>query len=111
MSGIRSIQNAQFDFGPSNPAQREAITATEGPVLITAGPGTGKTFTLVQRIIYLIDQKGVAPEEIFVATFTEQAAKELVTRISNELAARDMSVNVSEVYVGTFHSLCLRILK
>lgn len=100
-----------FDFGDANSAQREAITAIEGPVLITAGPGTGKTFTLVQRIVYLIDQHGIAPEEIFVATFTEKAAKELVTRISNEMADRGMSVNVSEMYVGTFHSLCLRFLK
>lgn len=101
----------KFDFGLANTAQREAITTTEGPVLITAGPGTGKTYTLVQRIIYLIDQLGVAPDEIFVATFTEKAAKELVTRISNELEKRGMSFNVSEMYVGTFHSLCLRILK
>lgn len=109
MSEVKSP--GQFDFGVANAAQREAIAATEGPVLITAGPGTGKTFTLVQRIIYLIDQQGVAPEEIFVATFTDKAAKELVTRISNELADRGMSVNVSEMYVGTFHSLCLRFLK
>ncbi|PMB97241.1 ATP-dependent helicase [Brevibacterium luteolum] len=101
----------EFDFGSANPGQREAITTTEGPVLITAGPGTGKTFTLVQRIIYLIDQRNIAPDEIFVATFTEKAAKELVTRISNELERRGMSVNVSEMYVGTFHSLCLRFLK
>ncbi|WP_289298860.1 ATP-dependent helicase [Corynebacterium guaraldiae] len=100
-----------FDFGRANQGQREAITTTEGPVLITAGPGTGKTFTLVQRIIYLIDQQDIAPDEIFVATFTEKAAKELVTRISNELERRGMSVNVSELYVGTFHSLCLRFLK
>jgi len=50
-------------------------------------------------------------EEIFVATFTEKAAKELITRITNELAALDISVNVNEMYVGTFHSICLRIIK
>ncbi|GAA4114508.1 ATP-dependent helicase [Enteractinococcus coprophilus] len=111
MNDSHDAQPAQFDFGLANAAQRQAITATRGPVLITAGPGTGKTFTLVQRIIYLIDQEGVGPDEIFVATFTEKAAKELVTRISNELAARSMTVNVSEMYVGTFHSLCLRFLK
>ena len=99
-----------FDFGEANDAQREAISSTEGPVLITAGPGTGKTFTLIQRIVYLIDQKNVNLDEIFVATFTDKAAKELITRITNELADRGMSLNVSEMYVGTFHSLCLRIL-
>jgi len=100
-----------FDFGNANDRQKEAIQFTEGPVLITAGPGTGKTFTLVQRAIYLIQECGVLPEEIFIATFTEKAAKELVTRITNELAAKDISVNVNEMYVGTFHSLCLRIIK
>jgi len=100
-----------FDFGDANGRQIEAIQSTKGPVLITAGPGTGKTFTLVQRAIYLIQECGVQPEEIFIATFTEKAAKELITRITNELAARDISVNVNEMYVGTFHSICLRIIK
>ncbi len=100
-----------FDFGNANAAQREAISAVDGPVLITAGPGTGKTFTLVQRAIYLIQECGVEPEQILMATFTEKAAKELVTRITNELAARDISINVNEMYIGTFHSLCLRIIK
>lgn len=100
-----------FDFGNANDAQIEAIKSTEGPVLITAGPGTGKTFTLVQRAIYLIQECGVKPEEIFIATFTEKAAKELITRITNELAAKDISLNVNEMYIGTFHSLCLRIIK
>ena len=71
------MMTEKFDFGHANQGQRKAITTTEGPVLITAGPGTGKTFTLVQRIIYLIDQRDIAPDEIFVATFTEKAAKEL----------------------------------
>lgn len=100
-----------FDFGNANPQQKEAIQTTTGPVLITAGPGTGKTFTLVQRAIYLIQECGVLPEEIFIATFTEKAAKELITRITNELAAKDISLNVNEMYVGTFHSICLRIIK
>lgn len=93
-----------FNFGNANEKQREAISTSEGPVLITAGPGTGKTYTLVQRTLYLIKERGVRPENILIATFTEKAAKELVTRISNEL-------NVNEMYIGTFHSLCLRFLK
>ena len=100
-----------FDYGNANEAQREAINSTNGLVLITAGPGTGKTFTLVKRAVYLIQECGVKPEQIMMATFTEKAAKELITRITNELAKRDVSVNVNEMYIGTFHSLCLRIIK
>lgn len=100
-----------FDFGNANDGQKEAISASEGAVLITAGPGTGKTYTLVQRAIYLIQECGVKPEQILMTTFTEKAAKELITRITNELAARDIYVNVNEMYIGTFHSLCLRIIK
>ncbi len=100
-----------FDFKDANEAQREAISTTNGPVLITAGPGTGKTFTLVQRAIYIIQECGILPEQILMATFTDKAAKEIVTRITNELASRNISVNVNEMYVGTFHSLCLRIIK
>ena len=100
-----------FNYGNANAAQRNAISTTNGPVLITAGPGTGKTFTLVQRAIYLIEECGILPEQILMATFTEKAAKELITRITNELAVRNISTNVNEMYIGTFHSLCLRIIK
>lgn len=100
-----------FNFENANAGQRQAIQTTDGPVLITAGPGTGKTFTLVQRAIYLIQEKGVHPEQILLATFTEKAAKELVTRITNELVTRNIVANINEMYVGTFHSLCLRIIK
>ena len=100
-----------FSFGNSNENQKLAITTTDGPVLITAGPGTGKTYTLVQRAIYLITECGISPESIFIATFTEKAAKELITRITNELFNRNISVNINEMYIGTFHSICLRILK
>ena len=100
----------EFDYGRANEDQKKAINITEGPLLIIAGPGTGKTYTLVKRIAYLIMEKNVRPEEIFVATFTEKAAKELVTRITNELMAKNISVNLNEMYVGTFHSICLRIL-
>ena len=100
-----------FDFGSANKGQRKAISTAEGPVLITAGPGTGKTYTLVQRAIYLIEEYDVKPENIFIATFTEKAAKELITRITNELSNRNIIANINEMYIGTFHSLCLRILK
>lgn len=100
-----------FDFGSANDAQRNAIISTEGPLLVTAGPGTGKTFTLVKRVSYLVQEKHVDPSNILVATFTEKAAKELVTRISNELSANGVEFDVNEMYVGTFHSICLRLIK
>ena len=96
--------------GP-NPEQQQAIHSTEGPLLIIAGPGSGKTFTLVERIYCLISEKGILPERLFVSTFTEKAAAELITRISSRLAAADISVNLNEMYVGTFHSICLRFLE
>lgn len=95
----------------ANPQQLEAILATEGPVLIIAGPGSGKTFTLVERVVYLITQKGVAPESLFVVTFTDKAARELTTRISNRLAELRIKFNLNEMYLGTFHSICLRLLE
>ena len=98
-----------FDFGQVNEAQKEAVLTTEGPVLMIAGPGTGKTFTLVKRISYLVKEKGVKPCEIMVVTFTEKASKELLTRLSNELI--DLNLNINEMYIGTFHSVCLRLLK
>ena len=95
----------------ANPQQLEAILATDGPVLIIAGPGSGKTFTLVERIVYLITHKGVAPESLLVVTFTDKAARELTTRISNRLAELNIQFNLNEMYLGTFHSICLRMLE
>jgi len=95
----------------ANPQQLEAILATDGPVLIIAGPGSGKTFTLVERIVYLITHKGVAPESLLVVTFTDKAARELTTRISNRLAEIGIQFNLNEMYLGTFHSICLRLLE
>jgi DNA helicase-2/ATP-dependent DNA helicase PcrA len=95
----------------ANKQQLEAIFATDGPVLIIAGPGSGKTFTLVERIVYLITQKGVAPESLFVVTFTDKAARELTTRISNRLTEVGIRFNLNDMYLGTFHSICLRLLE
>ena len=95
----------------ANPQQQEAIHTTEGPLLIIAGPGSGKTFTLVERIYYLISEMRVQPERLFVSTFTEKAAAELITRISSRLDADNIAVNLNEMYIGTFHSICLRFLE
>lgn len=95
----------------ANPQQREAILTTEGPLLIIAGPGSGKSYTLVERIVYLITRRGVAPESLLVVTFTDKAARELTTRISNRLTELDIRFNLNEMYLGTFHSICLRLLE
>ncbi len=95
----------------ANLAQLEAIETTDGPVLIIAGPGSGKTFTLVERVIHLITEKNVAPESLFVVTFTEKAAQELITRISNRLDEMGVRFNLNEMYLGTIHSICLRLLE
>lgn len=94
----------------ANPQQEQAITTTDGALLIIAGPGAGKTFTLVERIVYLITQKDVSPENLFVVTFTDKAAQELTTRISNRLIEIGVRFNLNEMYLGTFHSICLRWL-
>ncbi|QWD47649.1 ATP-dependent helicase [Polynucleobacter paneuropaeus] len=94
-----------------NQAQNEAINQTEGPVLIIAGPGSGKTFTLIERIIKLIQEKDVTPESMLVVTFTEKAARELETRISNRLGELKINFDLHEMYVGTFHGICLRFLE
>lgn len=91
-------------------AKMEAIRHTEGPLLIIAGPGSGKTRTLVERIVHLV-QHGTPAENIMVATFTEKAAKELVTRVSNRMLELDLRVNLNEMYIGTLHSIFLRFLE
>ena len=100
-----------LDFGMLNENQKKAVMTTEGPLLIIAGPGTGKTFTLVKRLAYLVMEKKVDPKEVMVVTFTEKAARELLTRISNEFLKYERNININEMYIGTFHSICLRLLK
>jgi DNA helicase-2/ATP-dependent DNA helicase PcrA len=104
-----TIAPVQFS-STANPGQKTAITTTDGPLLIIAGPGSGKTFTLVERIVFLITEKTVTPENLFVVTFTDKAAQELTTRISNRLIEIGVRFNLNEMYLGTFHSICLRWL-
>lgn len=80
-------------------------------MLIIAGPGSGKTFTLVERIVHLITEKKIALGTLLVVTFTDKAARELTTRISNRLAELEFSFDLNEMYLGTFHSICLRLLE
>lgn len=100
-----------FNFATANKNQIKAIVTTEGPLLIIAGPGTGKTFTLIKRAMYLIETKNIKPENIMLVTFTEKAAKEIIKRLSTELLEKNINLNVNEMYIGTIHSVCLRILK
>ena len=105
------METTQTSTATPNADQQQAIQMTEGPLLIIAGPGSGKTFTLVERIYYLISKKQIPPERLFVSTFTEKAAAELITRISTRLDADKITVNLNEMYIGTFHSICLRFLE
>jgi ATP-dependent DNA helicase UvrD/PcrA len=106
-----SISVKQQFTTQANKHQLKAIQSTEGPLLIIAGPGSGKTFTLVERIVYLIIEKGAEPESLFVVTFTEKAAAELTTRVSNRLLELGIKFNLHEMYLGTFHSICLRLIE
>lgn len=95
----------------TNEQQKQVINTTEQPLLVIAGPGAGKTKTLVDRVIHLIAEKKVDSANIMIATFTEKAAKELITRISNKSQEIGITVNLSDMYVGTLHSIFLRILE
>ena len=110
-----------------NDKQKEAVQKTKGPVLIIAGPGSGKTKTLTHRIVYLIKNEGVRPENILAVTFTNKAASEMRSRVSGLLkgldgaGAAEKNDDPFSLYfrkqssalpvIGTFHSLCVRILR
>lgn len=88
-----------------NPAQAQAVAHEKGPLMIVAGPGTGKTRTLTQRIIHLIEDKDVDPKKILALTFTNKAAREMQTRISISKGQK-----AGHPTIGTFHSFCYRLL-
>ena len=89
-----------------NPAQREAVAAPDGPLLIFAGAGSGKTRVLTHRIAYVIAARGVRPQEILAVTFTNKAAREMRGRVEKLLGA-----DISGMWLGTFHSVGARILR
>ena len=90
-----------------NTLQEAAITAQEPVVAVVAGPGTGKTKTLVSRIVHLVKERGVRPGEITAVTFTNQAAAEIRTRLEASLGGRRAAAAIT---IGTFHSICLKLL-
>ena len=89
-----------------NPRQKEAVEATEGPCLVIAGAGSGKTKVLTYKISYLMQVKGVKPWNILAITFTNKAANEMKERVG-----RLASDAINDIWLGTFHSICVRILR
>jgi DNA helicase-2/ATP-dependent DNA helicase PcrA len=104
MSDLTKPQSPHY-LDELNDVQRQAAVATEGPVLVIAGPGSGKTRVLTYRIAHLIE-KGAAPWEILALTFTNKSAREMKDRI-----ARVVGGKASDIWAGTFHSLFARILR
>ncbi len=88
-----------------NAKQCEAATHTDGPLLIIAGPGSGKTHTLVRRTLHIIEQELARPEEIVLCTFTEKAALELRDRVRNDAAKLGITADLSGLIVGTIHGI------
>ena len=89
-----------------NDKQYEAVVNTDGPVLVIAGAGSGKTKVLTHKIAYLIQEKNVLPWNILAITFTNKAANEMKERIAGLVGE-----TAKDIWMGTFHSICVRILR
>src|SRR5438128_161471 len=91
-----------------NEQQREAVTSTDGPLLVLAGAGSGKTRVIAYRIAYLIAERGIWPRNLLAVTFTNKAAEEMRNRVNKILAGLELG---SVPLISTFHSLCVRVLR
>lgn len=103
-----SLPEACAEIPGLNLEQCEAVRAAESNIAVIAGPGTGKTKTLVSRIVYLLEHRKIKASEITAVTFTNQAAREMRERIQTELAK---GRRIGKMQIGTFHSICLQFLK
>jgi len=97
-------------FDGLNPAQKDAVQTTSGPLLILAGAGSGKTKTLTHRIAYLISHENIMPSEILAVTFTNKAAREMRLRLGNLLGQNSANRGFMP-WMGTFHGICVRLLR
>ncbi len=89
-----------------NSTQKSAVEAIDGPVLIFAGAGSGKTRVLTHKLVYLVNEGLFNPEEILAVTFTNKAAKEMKDRVMKLLKTKELHLSI-----GTFHSICAKILR
>ena len=96
-----------LDNAKLNPQQREAVETVDGPLLILAGAGSGKTRVITYRIVHLIENKGVEPDSILAVTFTNKASAEMAERVGNMLGGRTLR----KPLIATFHSFCVRVLR
>src|SRR6266567_6790880 len=104
-----SKSNSQMDLlSQLNEQQREAVTSADGPLLILAGAGSGKTRVIAHRITYLIAERGIWPRNILAVTFTNKAAEEMRNRVNRILEGLELG---SVPLISTFHSLCVRVLR
>ncbi|MDO4691045.1 MAG: ATP-dependent DNA helicase [Fusobacterium sp.] len=94
-----------------NEKQFEAVNTVKGPLVIIAGPGTGKTKTLVERVVNILINQNTSPNKIILTTFTNKAARELELRINERLEEMGVNIDLSDMYIGTMHSIWLRLIE